>query len=179
VDAAQVGPYSYNAQRILRMLATCAHGGGNLLLNIGPAPDGSVPPEAVEPLTTVGKWLAQYGECAYGKVERITDIWGYGSGLCSVSIKDNTAYLWNWIWPKSGDFAVGGFTTTLKSARVLGTGVNLKFTQEKYRILFSDVPKEPQDRIAGVAVIALEFEEKPVSLHFPARPPLNLGKIYP
>jgi alpha-L-fucosidase len=160
------------------MLATCAHGSGNLLLNIGPAPDGSVPPEAIEPLTTVGKWLAKYGECAYGKMNTITEQWGYGSGICSVSIKGNTAYLWNWIWPKSGDFVIGGFTSKLKSAKVLGTGVSLKFTQEKYRIVFSGVPKEPQDKIAGVAVIALEFEGSPKYVRFAARPPLNQGKIY-
>ncbi|AEF80605.1 alpha-L-fucosidase [Leadbettera azotonutricia] len=178
VDAAQVEPYSYNAQRILRMLATCAHGGGNLLLNIGPAPDGSVPPEAIGPLATVGKWLAKYGECAYGKMNKVTETWGYGSGICSVSIKGNTAYLWNWIWSKSGDFVVGGFTTKLKSAKILGTGASLKFTQEKYRIIFSGVPKEPQDKIAGVAVIALEFEGKPKYVRFAARPPLNQGKIF-
>jgi hypothetical protein len=61
---------------------------------------------------------------------------------------------------------------------VLGSGGELEFTQEKYRILFRDVPREPQDKIAGVAVIALEFEEKPAFLRFPARPPLNQGKIY-
>ncbi|MDR2135309.1 MAG: alpha-L-fucosidase, partial [Treponema sp.] len=178
VDAAQVGPYSYNAQRILRMLCTCANGGGNLLLNIGPAPDGSVPPEAVEPLSAVGKWLERYGECAYGKVDRAIG-WGCGSGVCGMSMKGSTLYLWNWIWPKNGEFVIGGFTTKLKSAKILGSGENLKFSQEKYRIIFRDVPREPQDKIAGVAVIALEFEEKPVSVQFPTQPPLNQGRIHP
>ncbi|MDR2618159.1 MAG: alpha-L-fucosidase, partial [Treponema sp.] len=74
-----------------------------------------------------------------------------------------------------GDFAVGGFTTKLKSARVLGSGVNLKFTQEKYRIVFNDVPKEPQDKIAGVAVIALEFEGKPEAARFPTTLPMAIS----
>jgi alpha-L-fucosidase len=178
VDAAQVGPYSYNAQRILRMLSTCVGGCGNLLLNIGPAPDGSVPPEAVEPLTTVGKWLAQNGECVYGNVDSFKDGWGFGSGICSVSRKKNTVYLWNWIWPKDGELIVGGFTTALKSAKILASGESLKFTQEKYRIIFKDMPKEPQDKVAGVAIIALEFEGVPETVRFAARPPLNQGKIY-
>jgi alpha-L-fucosidase len=178
VDASQVGPYSYNAQRILRMLSTCAHGGGNLLLNIGPAPDGSVPPEAVEPLSTVGKWLAKNGECAYGKVDRISDTWGYGSGLCTISQKGNKAYLWNWIWPRDGELVVGGYTTPLKSAKILATGESLIFTQEKYRITLKDMPKTPRDEIAGVAVIVLEFESTPEHVRFAARPPLNQGKIY-
>ncbi|MDR1541133.1 MAG: alpha-L-fucosidase, partial [Clostridiales bacterium] len=37
--------YNYRAHDILRMLNKATQGGGNLLLNIGPAPDGSVPPD--------------------------------------------------------------------------------------------------------------------------------------
>jgi alpha-L-fucosidase len=178
VDAAQADPYSYNAQGILRMLAVCAGGGGNLLLNIGPAPDGSVPPEAVEPLTGVGKWLAQNGEAAYGKVERFKEGWGFGSGICSLSKKGNTLYAWNWIYPPSGELILGGFTTRLVSARILGTGRKLSFTQEQYRIILQDLPKEGRDAIAGVAVIALEFEGPPEAVRFAARPPLNSGRVY-
>ena len=35
------------AKTIVSNLATCAAGGGNYLLNIGPKPDGSVPDESV------------------------------------------------------------------------------------------------------------------------------------
>ena len=44
---------------IVDNLITCARGGGNYLLNIGPEPDGSVPPESVEILETVGQ-MARY-----------------------------------------------------------------------------------------------------------------------
>ena len=40
VDAEQALPHAYTAPRILKMLNTCTAGGGNLLLNIGPEPDG-------------------------------------------------------------------------------------------------------------------------------------------
>ena len=50
---------------IVDNLATCAHGGGNYLLNIGPKPDGSVPPESVEVLEAVGKWLETNGRAIY------------------------------------------------------------------------------------------------------------------
>ena len=30
---------------------------GNLLLNIGPKADGTIPEEAIEPLEAVGKWV--------------------------------------------------------------------------------------------------------------------------
>ena len=38
-----------NAKTIVDNLATCARGGGNYLLNIGPEPDGSIPPETAFP----------------------------------------------------------------------------------------------------------------------------------
>lgn len=61
VDSKQAAPYSYSAQQILGMLHTCSANGGNLLLNIGPAPDGSVPPRRSGPLTQVGRWLEVNG----------------------------------------------------------------------------------------------------------------------
>ena len=55
VDSEQARPYSYNEQGILRMLYTTSSGGGNLLLNIGPKPDGSVP----------NNWRAIFGDSAW------------------------------------------------------------------------------------------------------------------
>jgi alpha-L-fucosidase len=178
IDSKQAAAYSYNAPRILRMLSTCANGAGNLLLNIGPAPDGSVPPEAVEPLTAVGKWLEKNGECAYGKVNSFGGLRGVGGRLCSLSRKGNVVYAWNWIWPGNGEMVIGGFTTKLKSARLVASGQNLKFTQEKYRIIFKDLPKDGQDTITGVTVIALEFESEPETVSYAAQPPLTLGRIW-
>jgi alpha-L-fucosidase len=47
-------------------LATCARGGGNYLLNIGPMADGSVQPESIRIFETVGKWLQTNGKAIYG-----------------------------------------------------------------------------------------------------------------
>lgn len=39
---------------------------GNLLLNIGPKPDGTIPVEQQQILLTIGKWLSINGEAIYG-----------------------------------------------------------------------------------------------------------------
>ena len=39
---------------------------GNLLLNIGPKPDGTIPPEQVDVLLKIGEWLSINGEGIYG-----------------------------------------------------------------------------------------------------------------
>jgi alpha-L-fucosidase len=50
----------------LEMVIRCASGDGNVLLNVGPRPDGIIDPEQANRLKEVGDWLAQYGESIYG-----------------------------------------------------------------------------------------------------------------
>src|SRR5712672_2830872 len=54
------------AKTIVHNLITCARGGGNYLLNIGPKPDGSIPQQSIEILQAVGKWTSQNGAAIYG-----------------------------------------------------------------------------------------------------------------
>ena len=159
IDSVQAAPYSYNAQGILKMLNTVCAGGGNLLLNIGPTPDGDVPPEAVEPLRTVGRWLEKHGEAVYGKLHN-PGRWS-PSGAGGMSAKENTAYFWVKIWPKGGEMGLGGFPMKLKSARILSTGQRIEFEQKPYRIILKGLPAACPDDIAGVGVIALEFDREP------------------
>ncbi len=53
-------------EECLRMLASCASGDGNLLLNVGPTPSGEILAEQAAVLRKLGAWLAQYGESIYG-----------------------------------------------------------------------------------------------------------------
>jgi alpha-L-fucosidase len=52
-------------EECLRMLAGCATGDGNLLLNVGPLPTGEILPEQIAVLKKMGAWLAKYGESIY------------------------------------------------------------------------------------------------------------------
>src|SRR5260370_20802145 len=51
---------------LIHYLVQAAGRDANLLLNVGPRPDGTIPPEAVERLREVGRWLATYGGSIYG-----------------------------------------------------------------------------------------------------------------
>ena len=51
---------------VIRILATCVGGDGNLLLDVGPMPDGRIEPRQVDILKQVGEWLAKNGESIYG-----------------------------------------------------------------------------------------------------------------
>ena len=55
-----------SAGDVVRILAQCAGGDGNLLLDVGPMPDGRIEPRQVDVLKQVGAWLDKNGESIYG-----------------------------------------------------------------------------------------------------------------
>lgn len=176
VDSEQAAPYSYNAQRIIKMLNTATAGSGNLLLNIGPMPDGSVPEESVKPLTEVGEWLRENGKAVYGK--KLKSPYNGASRVCGSSWGGKLVYLWNWIWPKGGQMTIGGFMTPLKSVRMVKDKTSIDFEQKGHRIILKNLPKSSPDKIAGIAVLELEFEETPEFKSASYYPQLYGGKDY-
>ncbi|MFC2119080.1 alpha-L-fucosidase [Bacteroidota bacterium] len=54
-----------SSKECIQTLIRVCGGGGNLLLNVGPMPDGRIEPRQVEVLTEIGKWLDKNGESIY------------------------------------------------------------------------------------------------------------------
>lgn len=54
------------ARELIQLLVRTSGKGANLLLNIGPQPDGSLPAVALNRLEEIGKWLLENGETIYG-----------------------------------------------------------------------------------------------------------------
>lgn len=52
-------------EELITLLVKAASNNANLLLNIGPRPDGTIPEEAADRLRAMGKWLEKYGETVY------------------------------------------------------------------------------------------------------------------
>lgn len=179
VDGKQAAAYGYNAQRILRMLCTCAAGGGNLLLNIGPAPDGSIPPESAAALEAVGKWLGENGRAAYGRLVKNTPwpqtIFG-GNGVSDATFDGKSVFLWNWIWPTAGEMGIGGYMEAPKAVRLLKDGTPVAFEHRGNRIILKDLPPEPPDRHTGVTVIEMEFDSAPRYFYASLYPHMREGR---
>jgi alpha-L-fucosidase len=146
-------------REVLGLLQNCASGQGNLLLNIGPKPDGSVPEEAVPRLEAVGKWLAQNGEAVYGKVDRTGGLLEW-LPCGQWTLKGKAAYFWCRCWPGK-ELALGGFRTKLERASYLVGGKPIAFEQTSDRIVLKGLPKSSPDKIAGVTILKLEFRSKP------------------
>lgn len=51
---------------LVRALVECVSKGGNLLLNVGPTAKGELPPESLQILAEIGRWMHQNGESIYG-----------------------------------------------------------------------------------------------------------------
>jgi alpha-L-fucosidase len=50
---------------LVRLIVKAAAKGSNLLLNIGPQPNGILPATAIDRLQGIGEWFAKYGESVY------------------------------------------------------------------------------------------------------------------
>ena len=151
-----------DARHVLFMLQQVAFSGGNLLLNIGPEPDGSVPPPAVKRLTQVGNWLRDFGgEALYGNVDRAQGL----DALCNYvewTRKGNDAYVWFRHWP--GERAdLGYFKGTVKKATLLNRKGDkpVKVIQENGTLSLAGLPKTCPDKVMQMAVVKLECASRP------------------
>ena len=84
-----------SCRKLLQTLLQCVTGDGNLLMNVGPHPDGTMPESHVARLRQVGEWLNKYGDSVYGT--RGGPFKNDGSG--GMTCKDNKIYIHVWDWP--------------------------------------------------------------------------------
>jgi alpha-L-fucosidase len=165
-------------------LATCARGGGNYLLNIGPEPDGSIPPETVSILETVGKWLETNGTAIYG-TDRMQ---GGGNTNANLTRRGNTLYIHQHFWPGHTPaaewlsffqpevvVAFGGLKAKALSARLLKTGQKVDFTQDDFTFRLTGLPLAAPDNPA--TVIEVECDSEPSIDHGSMRPLWPRNKV--
>jgi len=157
-----------NSKTIVRNLVTCARGGGNYLLNIGPKPDGSVPEQSVSVLTEVGHWMDKNGPTIY-ESEPCN---ARGHTFAGYTRKGNTLYIHVHFWPaqtigtQALEFykpptvvAIGGMRSKVKAARLYASGKKVDFVQDDISVRFTGLPHDAPDH--PVSVIEAECESEP------------------
>ena len=55
-----------STETLIRYIVSASGKGANLLLNVGPQPNGKIPATALERLKEIGEWTSRYGETIYG-----------------------------------------------------------------------------------------------------------------
>jgi alpha-L-fucosidase len=140
---------------VIRNLITCARDGGNYLLNIGPQPDGGIPPESARILTAVGEWVHRNGDTIYG-----ADICQpHTSQYAAFTRKGRTLYMHVYFWPAGGDIAISGLKQKVLSAKILKTGAALTVAQDGFRTHITGLPQTAPD--APLTTIVLECDGVP------------------
>jgi alpha-L-fucosidase len=142
---------------VIRKLITCARDGGNYLLNIGPKPDGSIPGESVQILSSVGDWLHRHGETIYE-----SDVCQPRRGnYLSFTRKGSTLFAYVHYWPGE-TVVIGNLLNKVTSAKMHGTDQAVKFEQDDFRLRLKGLPKNAPEL---VTTFALECEGEPRQDH--------------
>jgi alpha-L-fucosidase len=156
--------------QVVDMLAECAQGQGNLVLNIGPRGDGSIPEASTRVLETVGNWLQRHGECIFDTDRFTYDLQERGEpgvhrgDWCNhgpLTVRGNSLYLLARNWPGS-TLSLGGLQCRVQRVSLLGSGQEYSYKQEGERLIISGLPAESPDVVCPV----LRFDcDRPPSLY--------------
>jgi alpha-L-fucosidase len=162
---------------IVQQLADVVSKNGNLLLNIGPRSDGTIPQPVQEVLLDVGAWLKVNGNAIYGtrpwtsfgegptKVEagsfHDTQTKPYTAQDFRFTTNRETLYAIEMAWPKEGEAVIHTLSSDVVGARkvnsvsLLGASAELTFTQRADG-LHIRVPAEAPGKYAYVYRIGFE-----------------------
>jgi len=148
--------------QVIRIFVDCISMGGNLLLDIGPKADGTIPEEQVRILKELGRWTNKHAEAIYGTTAGISPQYFYGP--TALSADKNTLYLFVDGKP-NGPLMVKGIKNKINRIWVVGNGTKLAYDIKMKQywsatpgILYIDLPEEVLDPQVTVISVLLEGE---------------------
>ncbi|QEH41444.1 alpha-L-fucosidase [Chitinophaga sp. XS-30] len=151
---------------VITIFADAISNGGNMLLDIGPKADGTIPPEQVHVLKELGKWNSKHAGAIFHTAAGIPQ--GHFYGPTTLSKDSTTLYLFL-PGKTSGQVMVKGLDNTIKEITVLGNGTKLthkivgKISWSPVPgLVYIPVPDHVQDEYMTVLELKLD---KPVKLY--------------
>ncbi|MCS4164954.1 alpha-L-fucosidase [Sphingobacterium sp. BIGb0116] len=140
---------------IIRTLVDCISMGGNLLLDIGPKADGTIPEEQLNILKQLGRWTHKHAAAIYGTRAGIPFV-NYG-GKSALSKDGKTLYLY--VYEQKPELQLKGLVnnTTIKGVSVVGDASAKVSVKSENGTVQVDLTKVNFDQ--DVTVIALNFAE--------------------
>jgi alpha-L-fucosidase len=121
------GLYDYStAKELIKLLVSTVSAGGNLLLDIGPAADGTIPVIMQQRLLEMGKWLKTNGEAiydtrAYIRNKKDLEINQEANKTIFFTQKNKEVYVICLNWPKASIILKGVNPDNKVKALLLGT----------------------------------------------------------
>ncbi len=155
------GAWGYNSRaeakpfkQLLHYMLTAWGMGGNVLMNVGPTPEGIIRDDSVQRLREVGEWMKVYGDSIYDSTAGpfIYLPWG------TATRKGDTVYLHVFEWPADGRLKVP-LMNEVRQATLLGPGSPgpLKTSRENGRLVVQ-LPAQAPDAVANVVALKIEGE---------------------
>jgi alpha-L-fucosidase len=139
-----------SAAETIGILARTAGGDGNLLLDVGPMPDGRIEPRQVEVLKQVGAWMDRNGQSIYGTRGGPFKPSEFGTS----TRKGRTIYVHVLKWP-DGALKLPSLPGKIVGAKILGNGGSANVRETVGRI---EITVAPEERDASDTVVALKFD---------------------
>ena len=143
-----IGDHNFKSvPELEELLIRAAGNNANLLLNIGPMPNGEIQDEFVTRLHAIGEWMSQYGDSIYetrGGPLPAAD-WGV------TTQKNNKIYVHILHW-NAPLLALGPMSTKITAARSFPNGPAVEFTQNKDGVILK-VPAAKTDEVDRVVVL--------------------------
>ncbi len=150
--------------QVIRIFAECIGMGGNLLLDIGPKPDGTIPEEQAEVLKELGRWTSKHSQAIYGTVAGLPD--GYFEGPSTMKADSTEVFLF-FKGDGGGELMLEGVKNRINKAFVVGNGTNLDVKEflrpswsEHAGVYFIKVPEEVLDDQMTVIGLLLDGKLK-------------------
>jgi alpha-L-fucosidase len=135
--------------KCVEMLIQCAGGDGNMLLNVGPRPDGMIDPAQANLLKQVGDWLAKNGESIYGTRG---GPWKPSPAIVSTR-KGNTVFL-HVLKSETGQIELPALPAEIKSAALLNGG-KVEFSQKDGKLIVT-IPVQALDPLGTIVKIEVD-----------------------
>ncbi|MBI5282703.1 MAG: alpha-L-fucosidase [Candidatus Solibacter usitatus] len=157
---------SFKTERdLIRMLIEVVSKGGNLLLNVGPKPDGTIQDEFITRLNAMGRWMKVNSESIYGTTASPFERMSFFG--CATT-KGRKLYLHVFDWPRNGELRVSGLRNIVHSARLLADpSRQLRSARDGDDVVIT-IPGTAPDEAASV--IELSLDGSPVAVPFANRP---------
>jgi len=137
-----------SAAEVINILAQCVGGDGNLLLDVGPMPDGRIEPRQVDVLKQVGAWMDTHGESIYGTRG---GPWQPTKAVSSTR-KGNIIYV-HVLRNTDETIELPDISGKIKSARILG-GAKVRFHRAGGKLILS-VPAVEHNPLDTVVILKL------------------------
>jgi alpha-L-fucosidase len=131
-----------DAATLIHLLVKAAGYGANLLLNIGPLPNGEIQPAFTERLDTMGNWLKKNGYTIYGTRAGFMKPADWGA----ITETENKVYLH--IFKTDGDMFFIKVPYRVKKAGITGKGLRFKQLEDNYIMIdLRGIALDPVDTI--------------------------------